>query len=30
VVVCGDKDKNGTFDINLHDKSGAVTDLQPK
>jgi hypothetical protein len=30
VVMCGEKDKSGTFDITLHSKDGAVTDLVPK
>ncbi len=29
-VITGDKDKNGTFDVKLHGKAGAITDLQPK
>ena len=30
VVMCGDKDKNGTFDVILYSKEGAVTDLVAK
>lgn len=29
-VVCGEKDKNGTFDVILHSKEGTVTDLVAK
>jgi hypothetical protein len=30
VVVCGEKDKNGSFEVMLHSKEGTVTDLVPK
>jgi hypothetical protein len=30
VVMCGEKDKNGSFDVVLHSKEGTVSDLVPK
>jgi hypothetical protein len=30
VVMCGDKDKNGSFDVILHSKEGTVSDLVAK
>ena len=30
VVMCGEKDKNGSFDVVLHSKEGTVSDLVPR